>query len=72
MATKLRLGYTAPIAPVDLCAEGEIHPCPDCLPWYVEFVHDPETCEPVAREWHAIDCPLFNDLISDHARGGGA
>lgn len=57
------LTYSAPVLPVDTPAEGwVIWPCPDCLPWHVELVRDVQTGEALAREWHAVDCPLLKEL----------
>ncbi|RBQ15361.1 hypothetical protein DP939_36380 [Spongiactinospora rosea] len=61
--------YTAPVGSIDLMhakADGtpnEIWPCHDCLPWHAEVVVVDE--EIVVREWHAIDCPHFQDLLKD-------
>lgn len=63
--------YSAPIGSIDLAAFNtagepyEIHPCADCLPWYAEVVIDPETSEILVREWHAVECSHFQDLLSD-------
>jgi hypothetical protein len=62
---------SAPVGCVDVPAfdpEGnsyEITACPYCLPWRAELVRDPETDEILVREWHAVDCGLFRDLIDD-------
>lgn len=67
--------FDAPIGSVDLCAVDdagnayEILACPDCLPWRAEVVRDPRTNEVLIREWHAVDCELFQELIrDDHLR----
>jgi hypothetical protein len=63
--------FNAPIGSVDLRAFDEvgdtyeITACPDCLPWHAEVVRDPETNETLVREWHAVECPLFQDLIAN-------
>lgn len=59
--------YSAPVGSVDLAAfqdDGtpyDIWPCSDCLPWHAEVVR--EGSEILVREWHAIDCPQFVDLV---------
>ncbi|MFE6892008.1 hypothetical protein [Streptomyces sp. NPDC057694] len=61
--------YRAPVGSVDLRAfddDGnsyEIRPCHDCLPWHAEVVK--VEGEVLVREWHAVDCPQFQDLIRD-------
>lgn len=61
----------APIAPVDLRAVNEVGEayeivaCPECLPWRAEVVTDPQTNEILVREWHAVECTLFQELIAD-------
>ena len=67
--------FDAPIGSVDLRAFDdagiayEILACPDCLPWRAEVVRDPQTNEILIREWHAVDCELFQELIrDDHLR----
>lgn len=63
--------FSAPIGSVDLRAfndDGdpcEVVACPDCLPWRAEVARDPESNEIVVREWHAVECPLFQELIQD-------
>jgi len=63
------LTYSAPIGSVDLAAfqdDGtayEIWPCHECLPWHAEVVRDGD--DVLVREWHAVDCPTFQSLISD-------
>jgi hypothetical protein len=50
----------APVLPFDYEPDDSpIWPCPDCYPWHVEVVTDPETGCPLVREWHAIGCPLW-------------
>jgi hypothetical protein len=62
--------YTAPIGCVDLAAFDEsgepyeIHGCASCLPWNAE-VHVDDDGEIFIREWHAVDCEAFKELISD-------
>ncbi|MFI6653277.1 hypothetical protein ACIBI8_37515 [Streptomyces sp. NPDC050529] len=66
---KPNVTYSAPIGSVDLLAfkeDGtphEIWACPDCLPWHAEVVR--VGGEFMVREWHAVDCALFQDLIKD-------
>jgi hypothetical protein len=61
--------YRAPVGCVDLRAfddDGnsyEIHACHDCLPWHAEVVVVEE--EILVREWHAVSCPQFQQLIQD-------
>lgn len=63
--------FSAPIGSVDLRAfndDGdpcEMLACPDCLPWRAEVARDPVSNEIVLREWHAVECPLFQELIHD-------
>jgi hypothetical protein len=60
--------YGAPIGSVDLAAfddDGEpyeIHECGHCLPWHAE-VHLDDDGRPFVREWHAIECEQFEELI---------
>lgn len=74
-APRPNIRFDAPIGSVDLCAFDdagiayEILACPDCLPWRAEVVRDPQTNEILIREWHAVDCELFQELIrDDHLR----
>lgn len=66
---KPNVDRSAPIGPVDLRAfddDGtayEIFACYDCLPWHAEVAI--VEGEVLVREWHAIDCPQFQDLITD-------
>lgn len=61
--------YTAPVGSIDLKAlreDGtpyEIWPCHDCLPWHAEVIKDDD--EIMVREWHAVDCPHFQQLLLD-------
>ncbi|MFD9246629.1 hypothetical protein ACFV0D_32830 [Streptomyces sp. NPDC059556] len=41
----------------------EIHACQDCLPWHAEVVI--ADGEILVREWHAVGCPQFKELIED-------
>ncbi|WP_331764430.1 hypothetical protein [Streptomyces anulatus] len=65
---KPNVTYNAPIGSVDLVAfkeDGtsyEIWACLDCLPWHAELVR--VEGELLVREWHAVDCPQFQNLIS--------
>ena len=62
--TRPHVTNSAPVGCVDLvAADYQIRPCYDCYPWYAEVVSDPETGEILVREWHAIECPAFVDLI---------
>lgn len=66
-----KITYDAPIGSVDLRAFNEvgdpfeITACMHCLPWHAEVVHDPETGEILIREWHAVECEAFQELIED-------
>jgi hypothetical protein len=61
--------YRAPVGSVDLAAEDddgspyEIWPCHDCLPWHVEVIREGDHV--FVREWHAVDCPSFQELIKE-------
>ncbi|MFE1782699.1 hypothetical protein ACFW9F_08955 [Streptomyces sp. NPDC059506] len=61
--------YRAAVGPVDLKAfddDGnsyEIRACHDCLPRNAEVVII--AGEVLVREWHAIRCPQFQELIKD-------
>ncbi|MEU9917814.1 hypothetical protein [Streptomyces sp. NPDC051001] len=61
--------YRAPVGFVDFKAfddDGnsyEIRACDDCLPWYAEVVF--MAGEILVREWHAVGCPQFQELIRD-------
>ncbi|MFI6530172.1 hypothetical protein [Streptomyces uncialis] len=61
--------YRAPVGSVDLSAFDdngnayEIHACHDCLPWYAEVAL--VEGEILVREWHAVGCPQFQQLIQD-------
>ncbi len=68
-----KLDYTAPIGSVDLAAfddDGnpyEIWSCAHCLPWHAEVIID--DCGDVGvREWHAVECPAFQELTSNPMR----
>ncbi|MFE7780286.1 hypothetical protein [Streptomyces nigrescens] len=66
---KPNVTYTAPVGSIDLRAfndDGdpyEIYACHDCLPWYAEVVI--VEGEVLVREWHAVDCPQFQALLTD-------
>lgn len=68
---RMNTSFDAPIGSVDLLAFDEagdayeIMACPDCLPWRAEVVRDPRTKDILIREWHAVDCELFQELIRD-------
>ncbi|MFF5020137.1 hypothetical protein [Streptomyces sp. NPDC001165] len=40
----------------------EIWPCDHCLPWHAEVVQ--AGGEILVREWHAVDCPDFQELVA--------
>jgi predicted RNase H-like nuclease len=69
-APRPNITNVAPIGSVDLRAFDElgdpyeILACLHCLPWHAEVVRDPETDEVLVREWHAVECEAFQDLIS--------
>ena len=58
----------APVGTVDLAAfddDGEpyeIHACSHCLPWHAE-VHIDGDGSVFVREWHAVECEEFEELI---------
>ena len=59
---KRRLDYSAPVLPIEYDLDDDpIWPCPDCLPWHVEIVREPDNGASgwVVREWHAVDCPAL-------------
>ncbi len=66
---KRNVTNSAPVGSVDLAAfqdDGtpyEIWPCHDCLPWHAEVVA--VEGEVLVREWHAVDCPQFQELVAD-------
>ncbi|MER7539383.1 hypothetical protein ABTX77_32055 [Streptomyces sp. NPDC097704] len=61
------VNLSAPVGSVDLPAfddDGnphEIWACHDCLPWHAEVVLSEG--EVLVREWHAVDCPQFQQLV---------
>ncbi|RVX41128.1 hypothetical protein EDD27_3597 [Nonomuraea polychroma] len=61
--------YSAPVGSIDLAAfqdDGtpyEIWPCHDCLAWHAEVVT--VDGQVLVREWHAIDCEHFQELLRD-------
>jgi hypothetical protein len=67
-ARRHRIGYMAPVAWIDLAAFDEagepceIRPCNYCLPWHAE-VHIDEDSRMFVREWHAVDCEEFRQLL---------
>lgn len=66
---KPNTNYSAPVASVDLAAEGwVIWPCLECMPWHLEIVRDIETGEVLAREWHAVDCPALAALLDSDGK----
>jgi hypothetical protein len=64
-----RITYTAPIGSADLAAFDEngepyeIHGCQYCLPWHAE-VHIDDDGHVFVREWHAVECETFEELIN--------
>jgi hypothetical protein len=69
--------YRAPIGCVDLAAfmdDGEpyqITACHSCLPWHAEVIRDDDG-EIFVREWHAVECPEFEQLTGQGAPSPGA
>jgi hypothetical protein len=65
--TRPKITCDAPIGPVDLRAFNEasdpfeITACMHCLPWHAEVVRDPDTDEILIREWHAVECEVFQE-----------
>ncbi|WP_030274440.1 hypothetical protein [Streptomyces sp. NRRL B-24484] len=65
-----KVTYDAPVGSVDLPAFDEngapyeVWPCTDCLPWHFEVIRADDG-EVMVREWHAMECALFQQLISD-------
>jgi hypothetical protein len=65
-----KVTYDAPVGSIDLAAfndAGEayaIWPCTDCLPWHAEVVID-EDGDVLVREWHAVACQSFQELLKD-------
>ncbi|WP_336794135.1 hypothetical protein [Gordonia malaquae] len=62
--------YTAPVGSIDMPAFDDsgqaytISPCLECLPWHIEVVlNDVDSGEVMVREWHAVDCPVFKELL---------
>jgi hypothetical protein len=70
-----KITYDAPVGCVDLPAferDGEpfsLWPCTECLPWHAEVIWHEEKQQTMTREWHAIGCPHFQDLIADEEPG---
>lgn len=70
------INYAAPIGSVDLEAfddDGDayvITACNECLPWRAEVVVEDDG-HILVREWHAVACPEFVELI-DLGRPGPA
>lgn len=60
---------TAPVGSVDLAAFDEngdayeITACHECLPWHAEVIVDEDSRTIYVREWHAVECSVFEDLI---------
>ena len=69
-----KVTYDAPVGCIDLAAfndDGEAYevwPCTDCLPWHAEVVvADDGTI--LVREWHAMGCQSFRELLKDEPEG---
>lgn len=62
--------YTAPVGSIDLATEDEngdpyeIRACRFCLPWHAE-VRRTDDGDVFVREWHAVDCEHFRELLDD-------
>ena len=60
---------SAPVGCVDLAAfddKGdpyEIHACHYCLPWHAEVLVEDGNI--FVREWHAVECESFQELLDD-------
>jgi hypothetical protein len=66
------VNYAAPIAFFDHPQDGEpLWPCPDCLPWHVEVLTDPDGRIRI-RQWHAIGCPVWVDEDGEGSDGEAA
>ena len=71
-----KVTYSAPIGSVDLAAfddDGqpyEIHSCDYCLPWHAE-VHIDDDGHVFVREWHAVECEAFEELIDQGRSASG-
>ena len=71
---KRRIGYTAPVGSIDLAAEQEdgtpyaIWPCNYCIPWHAEVIREDDG-QVFVREWHAVDCEAFQELLAGDAPG---
>lgn len=67
--------YSAAIGSVDLAVFDEngepyeIHGCNFCLPWHAE-VHIGDDGQVFIREWHAVECEAFEELINDGSDSG--
>lgn len=59
--------FDGPVGCVDLAAFDDdnqpyqIHACHSCLPWHAEVIRDDDGTIGI-REWHAIECPEFEEL----------
>jgi len=66
---KRKIDYTAPVGSIDLAPFDEagepyeINACHYCLPWHAE-VHIDDDGRVFVREWHAVDCEEFQQLLS--------
>lgn len=69
------IGYTAPIGCIDLAAFDEngepyeITGCHYCAPWHAE-VHIDEDGDVFVREWHAVECEAFQELVNVNREAG--
>ena len=67
--------YSAPVGSIDLAAFDEngepyeIHGCHYCLPWHAE-VHLDDGGQIFVREWHAVECEAFEELINGSGGSG--
>ncbi len=65
-----KVTYDAPIGSIDLMAfrsDGssyEFRACSECLPWHAEVVIDPRDDTVMVREWHAVGCSFFQELLA--------
>ncbi len=42
----------------------EFRACSECLPWNAEVVIEPRDDTVMVREWHAVGCPFFQELLA--------
>lgn len=61
---KPNVTFSAPVGSFDLPAEDyKVYACDNCLPWHAEAFADDDGMVWV-REWHAVDCPAFQELLA--------